>query len=136
MQLTLKAIVLSLLAIIANGVSAQEDGEDSSRSVQEARVTLNGGSIYINAAGDAFQINGPDGFSVSSDQPYFDFGGDIPDGSYTFTVYMSAGNQGGIVSADENSDNGRRANAVPGQVKKLVTSGSFQIIDNTISTGE
>lgn len=136
MQLTIKAVVLSLLAIMASGVSAQEDGEGSSRSMQEVRVTLDSGSIYINAAGDTFQISGPDGFSISSDQPYFDFGGDIPDGSYTFSVYVSAGSQGGVVSAEENSENGRGASATPGQVKKLVTSGSFQIIDNTISTGK
>ena len=136
MQLTMKAVVLSLLAITANGAGAQQDGEGSSRSVQEAQVILDGSSIYINAAGDTFQINGPDGFSVSSDQAFFDFGGDIPDGSYTFTVHISAGNRERIVSTDENTENGRQATAVPGQVKNLVASGSFQIINNTISTGK
>lgn len=136
MHSKIRGFALALLASAAFGLDAQEDVEGVSQSAQMTEVILDGGSIYINASGDTFQLNGPDGFFFSSDQPHFDFGGEIPNGTYTFSVYRSVGKQGKIVSEAENSKNGREADASPGQAYQLVGSGSFQIIDNTISTGE
>jgi len=132
MQKKIQAVALALLVSASVGVTAREDGDSS--SVHKTVVTLDGGYIYINAPGDTYQISGPYGFSISANEPSFDFGGDIPDGVYTFSVYKGVGKKSEIVTAEENSRNGRDADATPGQVYKLVNSGSFKIIENTIST--
>lgn len=136
MRSKVKAVALALLATATFGAGAQQDSGNSSHSVQKATVTLDGGYLYINAAGDAFQISGPGGFSASSNQPTFDFGGEVPNGIYTFAVYASSGQLGEVSSETENLERGRDITAVPGQVKTLVVSGKFQVTDNTISIKE
>ncbi|WP_160153186.1 hypothetical protein [Microbulbifer sp. ALW1] len=129
-----KAIGFAVLVFAHVGLVAQEDLASSASVVQKIQVTLDGSLIYINAAGDVFEIYGPGGFSYTSDNPYFDFEGDIPDGVYTFHVYSRAGVQSEEVSAERNKENGRQPDSVPGQVLKTVASGSFEIFDNLIST--
>ena len=134
MQAKIRAVALALLVSASMEALAREDGEGSAVAVQKSVVTLSGGFIYIDAPGDRFRLSGPDGFSISSSDSYFDFGNDIPDGTYTFSVYKDSGKKGRFVSASENSRNSRDEDSAPGQVYKLVVSGSFKIIDNTIST--
>ena len=132
-----KKIILSAAALLASvslWVSAQEDGRDSAQPASKTEVVVDGTSIYINAPGDVFEINGPNAFSFSSDQPYFDFGGEIPDGSYAFKVYQSAGVKGAAASKSKNLQNGRSASARPGNILKVVSAGNFKIKNNTIST--
>lgn len=130
----IRAVALVLLTSAATGAYAQQDGEAVSRVTNKTVVTLDGNYIYINAQGTNFQLTGPNGFAATSELPYFDFGGEVPDGIYTFTVYVNAGVNGDTVSGEENSEKGRQLSAVPGQMQKVTKSGSFKVLDNTIST--
>ncbi|MCK7597219.1 hypothetical protein M0G74_08025 [Microbulbifer sp. CAU 1566] len=129
-----KAIGFAVLVFAHVGLVAQEDLESSASVVQKTQVTLDGSVIYINSAGDVFEIHGPGGFSYTSDNPYFDFEGDIPDGVYSFQVYSKAGVQSVVVPEARNTENGRQPDSVPGQVLQKVVSGTFQVTDNHIST--